>query len=89
MKTKYKQQINELKQIITTKEGLFLWVIANVITSLHWVIPFSLGVLLKNNYFITLSASLFAIGMSPFVPLWLFNIIITIFLWKKLFKKSL
>lgn len=88
MKLKYKQQIEQLKQIITTKEGLFLWLIANVITSLHWIIPFALGVIFNDQGLITLSASLFAIGISPFVPLWLINIFITLFLWNKFFKQK-
>jgi hypothetical protein len=68
----------ELKEILTTPEGWFSWFIANVITSLHWVIPTIIGFITKDTYWFTTAASLWAIGLSPFVPLFVFNIAIAI-----------
>ena len=78
----------ELKLLFMTKLGLLSWFIANIITSLHWAIPFAFGVILKNGSLLAFSATAFAIGMTPFVPLWLFNIIIAGFINRKIFKNQ-
>jgi ABC-type Co2+ transport system permease subunit len=82
------QQLQQIKKIITTKEGLIAWIIANLITSLHWIIPLIYAFVFKDAGIYALAASFFAIGMTPLVPLWILNIIITVFIWKKIYKKK-
>lgn len=66
----------QFKLLITTKEGLFSWFIANIITSLHWAIPFFFGWVLGDSRLIALAGSLWALGLSPFIPLFIVNIFI-------------
>ena len=88
MKSHYHKHLNQIKKIVTTKEGLIAWGIANVITSLHWAIPLILGFIFNNTRLMAISATTFAIGMSPFIPLWIINVFITVFIWKKIYKKK-
>jgi len=76
MKRLFFKAKQELKEIFLTPEGWIGWFIANVITSLHWAIPIVLGFITKDNYWYTTAAALWAIGMSPFVPLWAVNILL-------------
>ena len=68
----------EVKEILLTKEGWIAWFIANVITSLHWIILTVIGFITKDPKWYSYAASAWAIGMSPFVPLIILNVAIAI-----------
>lgn len=85
MKQKLLVAKKELKELLTTWQGWLAWFIANIITSLHWVIPLVIGFIFKDNKLYALAGTLYAIGLSPLVPLWLFNIFIAIFIKNKIF----
>lgn len=68
----------EVKEILLTKEGWIAWFFANVITSLHWMILTVIGFVTKDPKWYAYAASAWAIGLSPFVPLIIFNIAIAI-----------
>lgn len=78
----------EVKELFLTWEGWMGWFIANVITSLHWMIPVVIGFMTKDNYWYTSAAALWALGISPLVPLWLFNVIIGVWI-KKLLQHAI
>lgn len=69
---------HEVKEILLTKEGWIAWFIANVITSLHWIILTVIGFITKDAKWYTYAASAWALGLSPFVPLIIFNVAIAI-----------
>jgi hypothetical protein len=68
----------EVKEILLTKEGWIAWFIANVITSLHWMSLTVIGFITKDPVWYAYAASAWALGLSPFVPLIIFNIAIAI-----------
>lgn len=74
----------QLKLLLTTKKGWFSWIVANIITSLHWAIPLFIGWIIGDNQLMAFAISLWGIGMLPFVPLWLINIIIALWIIKKI-----
>jgi hypothetical protein len=76
----------EFKELFLTWEGWIAWFIANVITSLHWMIPTVIGFMTKDNYWYTTAAALWTLGVSPLVPLWLFNVIIGVWVKNKLMR---
>jgi hypothetical protein len=78
----------QLKELLTTWQGWTGWIIANLITSLHWAIPALLGVVFQDPRLYALSGTMWAIGMSPFIPLWLFNIVIGIWIKNLLLKRE-
>jgi hypothetical protein len=78
----------QLKELLLTKEGWTGWIIANVITSLHWAIPVVIGFMTKESVWYIYAATTWAIGMSPFIPLWLFNIFIAVWLKNILLKST-
>jgi hypothetical protein len=64
----------QLKLLLTTKKGWLSWFIANIITSLHWAIPFFIGWIFDNQNLMIFAGSLWALGLSPFIPLFVINI---------------
>ena len=78
----------DVKEILTTKEGWIAWFIANVITSLHWMILTVIGFITKDPVWYAYAASTWAIGLSPLVPLIIPNIIIAIWLKNLLLKNK-
>lgn len=88
MKSKIKNLSLKLKQILLSKEGWIGWFIANVITSMHWAILVIIGFLTKDSIWYTYAAAAWALGMSPLIPLWLFNVFITIWIYGILTKKK-
>jgi hypothetical protein len=87
-KEKVKHLFVKLKQILLSKEGWIGWILANIITSLHWITLVVIGFVLKDPIWYGYAASAWAIGMTPLVPLWLFNILITIWIYNVLTKKK-
>lgn len=88
MQSKLKELKPKLKEILSHKEGYIAWILANVVTSLHWVILFTIGFITGNHDFYKWAVAAYAIGFSPFVPLWLFNIFLTIWFFKLMTKKK-
>ena len=88
MKSKIKNLSLKLKQILLSKEGWIGWFIANVITSMHWAILVVIGFITKENIWYTYAAAAWALGISPLIPLWLFNVLITIWIYNVLTKKK-
>jgi hypothetical protein len=87
MKTKFVLAKKELKELLLTWQGWLAWFIANIFTSLHWAVPLIIGFIFKDEKFYTIAGTLYAIGLSPLVPLWLFNVFIAIFIKNKIFTK--
>ena len=88
MKDKIKNLTVKLKQILLSKEGWIGWILANIITSLHWATLVVIGFVTKDPVWYAYAATAWGIGMTPFVPLWLFNILITIWIYDILTKKK-
>jgi hypothetical protein len=78
----------EVKEILLTKEGWIAWFIANVITSLHWMILTVIGFVTRDPIWFTYAASAWAIGLSPLVPLIIPNIIMAIWFKNLLLKNK-
>jgi hypothetical protein len=78
----------EIKEILLTKQGWIAWFFANVITSLHWAVLTLIGFITKDATWFTYAASAWAIGLSPFVPLFVFNIAIAIWFKNLLLKNK-
>lgn len=87
-KEKVKHLLLKLKQILLSKEGWIGWILANIITSLHWVTLVVIGFVTKDPIWYGYAATAWGIGMTPIVPLWLFNILITIWIYNFLTKKK-
>jgi len=85
---KVKQLFVKLKQILLSKEGVIGWIIANIITSLHWMVLVVIGFITQNPVWYGYAAAAWGIGLSPLIPLWLFNVFITIWIYNLLKKKS-
>jgi hypothetical protein len=77
---------NEIKDMLATPQGWLSWFLANIITSLPWFIPLALGWVLNRPNLYTVSAGIWTFVMLPITPFWILNIIIAIFLRKKVFK---
>jgi hypothetical protein len=69
-----------LKHLLLTKEGWLSWLIANVITSLPWIISFAIGFLFDNHRWYVIGGSIWTFIMLPITPFWILNIIIAVFI---------
>jgi hypothetical protein len=78
----------EVKEILLTKEGWIAWFLANVITSLHWMILTVIGFVTKDPVWYAYAASAWALGLSPLVPLIIPNIIMAIWFKNLLLKNK-
>lgn len=81
---KLKQQ---LKELFLTKEGWLGWGIANIITSLPWAVPLTLGFILNSSRLQVIAASIWTFMMLPITPFWILNVIIAVFV-KNIFLKN-
>jgi hypothetical protein len=70
----------QLKMLIATPKGWFSWVVANIITSLPWILPLIYGFVLKDNNGYIIAASVWTFIMLPATPFWMLNVIIAVFL---------
>jgi len=80
---KLKQQ---LKMLIATPKGWLCWLIANVITSLPWILPLIYGFVFKDNNGYVIAASIWTFMMLPVTPFWILNLAIAVFLRNKVIK---
>jgi hypothetical protein len=78
-----------LKHLFLTKEGWLSWFVANVITSLPWMLPLIYGFIFKEENAYILATSIWAFLLTPLAPLWIPNVFIALFLVEKVFKKKL
>lgn len=74
-----------LKELFLTKQGWVSWVVANVITSLPWLIPLILGFIFNNQKLYVIAGSIWTFVMLPITPFWVLNLMIAIWLRKKVF----
>lgn len=87
MKTLILKAKDLLKGLFLTKEGWIGWLIANVITSLPWIIPLVYGFLFKDNNGYVIAGSIWAFMMLPITPFWILNVFIATYVLKLLNKK--
>jgi hypothetical protein len=80
---KLKQQ---LKMLIATPKGWLSWLVANVITSLPWVLPLVYGFVFKDNNGYVIAGAIWAFIMLPVTPYWMLNVVIAVFLRNKVIK---
>jgi hypothetical protein len=76
-----------LKELITTPQGWFSWFIANVISSLPWILPLIYGFLFKDNNGYLIAGSIWTFMMLPLTPFWILNLAIAVWL-KNIFFKN-
>jgi hypothetical protein len=76
-----------LKELFLTKQGWLSWLMANVVTSMGWFIPLFFGFILQNNRLYVIAGSVWTFMMLPVTPFWVLNVIIAIWLRKKIFTK--
>lgn len=81
--SKFKEQ---LKMLIATPQGWFSWFIANVITSLPWILPLIYGFVFKDNNGYLIAGSIWTFMMLPFTPFWVLNLAIAVFLRNKVIR---
>jgi hypothetical protein len=76
----------QLKMIIATPKGWLSWFIANIITSLPWIIPLIYGFVFKDNNGYLIAGSIWTFAMLPVTPIWIINLAIAVFLRNKVFR---
>jgi hypothetical protein len=77
----------EVKELFYTLEGWLSWFIANVITSLPWVVPLVYGFLFEDNRGYIIAGSIWTFIMLPITPVWIINIIIALYIKNILLKR--
>ena len=87
MKTLILKAKDILKGLFLTKEGWIGWFIANVITSLPWILPLVYGFIFKDNNAYVIAGSIWAFMMLPITPFWILNVFIATYVLKLLNKK--
>ena len=85
MINKLKQQ---LKELFLTKEGWAGWIVANIATSLPWLIPLVYGFILKDNNAYLIAGSIWTFIMLPITPFWILNVIIAVWVKNILLKST-
>lgn len=83
-----KKAKKEIKEMLATPQGWLSWFIANIITSLPWIIPLVYGFLLKDNRGYVIAGSIWTFMMLPLTPFWILNIIIALWFKNLLLKKK-
>jgi hypothetical protein len=83
-----KSKLNQVKIILTTKEGWISWIIANIITSLPWFLPLVYGFMFQDERGYIAAAATYAFILAPFTPFWILNVIISLFIYKQIKKKN-
>ena len=77
-----------LKDLFLTWQGWLSWIIANIITSLPWVLPLVYGFVFKDNNGYIIAGSVWTFIMLPVTPFWILNVLIATFFVEKVFKKK-
>ncbi len=78
----------QLKELFLTWQGWAGWIIANVITSLPWILPLVYGFVFKDNLGYTIAASVWTFMMLPVTPFWILNVIIAVWVKNILLKST-
>ena len=76
----------QLKSLFLSPKGWLSWIIANIITTAFWIIPLVIGFILQDQRLYALSASIWALMLSPIIPVWVVNVLIATFFYKKVLK---
>jgi hypothetical protein len=76
----------EVKKILTSRKGWTAWFIANIITTSAWFIPLGIGFILQDQRLYVLAGSIWALMLSPIIPVWPINLLIATFFYKKVLK---
>jgi hypothetical protein len=77
-----------LKDLFLTWQGWLSWIIANIITSLPWILPLVYGFVFKDNNGYIIAGSIWTFIMLPVTPFWILNVLIATFFVEKVFKKK-
>jgi hypothetical protein len=77
-----------LKDLFLTWQGWLSWIIANIITSLPWILPLVYGFVFKDNNGYIIAGSVWTFIMLPVTPFWILNVLIATFFVEKVFKKK-
>lgn len=85
MINKLKQQ---LKELFLTKEGWAGWIVANIATSLPWILPLVYGFLFKDNNGYVIAGAIWTFMMLPLTPFWILNVIIAVWVKNILLKST-
>lgn len=88
MKTMIQRAKTLLKELFLTWQGWLGWIIANIITSLPWVLPLIYGFLFKDNNAYVIAGSIWTFMMLPVTPFWILNVFIATAFVKILNKKK-
>jgi hypothetical protein len=77
-----------LKDLFLTWQGWLSWIIANIITSLPWILPLVYGFVFKDNNGYIIAGSVWTFIMLPVTPFWILNVLIATFFVEKVFKNK-
>ena len=88
MKQSFKELLRELKEAVTTYKGWISWAVANLIVSSPWIITGILYVFTNDNNFLVYTTSIMAFQWLPLPIESIAVAFITIFIYKKVFKKG-
>jgi hypothetical protein len=77
-----------LKELFLTWQGWLSWFIANIITSLPWILPLVYGFVFKDNNGYIIAGSVWTFIMLPVTPFWILNTIIATAIVKLLIKRK-
>jgi hypothetical protein len=77
-----------LKELFLTWQGWLSWFIANIITSLPWILPLVYGFVFKDNNGYIIAGSVWTFIMLPVTPFWILNVIIATAIVKLLIKRK-
>ena len=86
MKLYLKSMGLQLKQLLLSPKGWLSWIIANIMTSMGWIIPLVIGFILQDTRYYAVAGGVWAFSMSPITPFWLLNLMIATFIYKKVLK---
>jgi hypothetical protein len=68
----------QLKEMFATPQGWLSWIIANIITSIPWMLPLIYGFVFKDNNGYIIAGSIWTFMMLPLTPVWVVNVIIAV-----------
>jgi hypothetical protein len=64
--------------MFATPQGWLSWIIANIITSIPWMLPLIYGFVFKDNNGYIIAGSIWTFMMLPLTPVWVVNVIIAV-----------
>lgn len=83
MKKRTKHLGRQIKALLTSWQGWFAFILANIIWSLPWVIQIIIGFILNDTRFYASAAATAAFMALPFpIPMWLITPLTALFIYK-------